>query len=147
MIAHKRIGNSIGFTAQRICSLCGDDLSECPHLRGHAYWVRGGPWENGPCRVCLSDMSCRHRADRLYRAGVVSIIKEAQLHEVSIVRRPAQPEARMTAIPISNDDLREAFGPRFKVGMPLSCDRCLGECWGIDDPFLDRQTELIEATA
>lgn len=133
-IAHKRIGNSIGFIAQRVCSLCGEDLSECPHRRGRAYWVRGGPWAGGPCRVCLRE-DCRHRVDRLYRAAVVSIIKEARIREVSIVRRPAQPEARLTALPVSMEDLRAAFGRHFEPGMRVSCDKCLGECEGIDDPF------------
>jgi hypothetical protein len=135
-IAHKRIGNSMGFTADRICSLCGGDLSECPHHRGRTYWVRSGPWEGGACRVCLED-ECRHRPNRLYRASVVSIIKNIDvLREVSLVRRPAQPEARLTELPVSTADLRRALGPRFKAGMPVSCDRCLGECQGIEDPFL-----------
>jgi len=144
-IAHKRIGNSIGFTAQRICSLCGEDLSECPHRRGRTYWVRGGRWAGGACRVCLRE-DCRHRPDRLYRAGVVSIIKNIEvLREVSFVRRPAQPEARLVELPISTEALRTALGPGFKVGMPVSCDKCLGECEGIEDPFLERGGEASDA--
>jgi len=42
-IAHKRVGVSIGFDAKhRICTLCGEDLTECPHLIGRLYEVPGG---------------------------------------------------------------------------------------------------------
>jgi hypothetical protein len=39
-LAHNRIGMSIGGTARRLCSLCGDDLSECEHIPGISYLVR-----------------------------------------------------------------------------------------------------------
>jgi hypothetical protein len=139
-IAHTRIGNSIGFTAQRICSLCGEDLSECPHLRGRTYWVRGGSWAGGDRRVCLQS-SCRHKPDRLYRASVVSIIRNVDvLREVSFVRRPAQPEARLTQIPVPLEDLKAALGPGFTPGMPVHCDRCLNDCDGIEDPLFELET-------
>jgi hypothetical protein len=56
-----------------------------------------------------------------------------------------QPEARLTELPVSTADLRQAFGPEFNVGMPVSCDRCLGDCEGIDDPLLERESELVAA--
>jgi hypothetical protein len=127
----------MGFIANRICSICDEDLSECPHMRGRSYWVRG-PQPEEHCRICLKG-KCRHRPDRLYRASVVSTIKEVeQIREISIVRRPAIPEARLTALPIPTPDLAAALGPDFKIGMPVSCDRCLAACPGIEDPFLDR---------
>jgi len=76
----------------------------------------------------------------------VSIIKNIEvLREVSFVRRPAQPEARLVELPISTEALRTALGPGFKVGMPVSCDKCLGECEGIEDPFLERGGEASDA--
>jgi hypothetical protein len=105
-IAHKRIGQSIGFTAQRICSICGEDLSECAHRKGRSYWIRGRPGPSGHYPVCLAE-SCAHRADHLYRVSVVSIIREAQLREVSFVGRPTQPEARLLALPIDTKRLAD----------------------------------------
>jgi hypothetical protein len=142
-IAHKRIGFSIGFTAQRICSLCDQDLSECEHVQHRLYWTRGGPGAMGPCRVCMQD-SCRHRSDRLYPARVISIVKNVDnVREISLVRRPANPEARMTELPeTSSSEFAKKFGPRFKPGMTLSCDRCLGECQGFDE-----LTESIELSS
>jgi hypothetical protein len=143
-IAHKRMGFSVGIIAKRFCSLCDGDLSECEHIRGRSYWIRGGAEPGLDCRVCLRP-HCRHRTDRLYRAPVVSIIKEVdELREISWVRRPAHPEARLVALPVSTDDRAEAPGGDFSVGVPVSCDRCLDPCPGIDDPFarVEVETEL-----
>ena len=133
-IAHKRMGFSPGFTSKRICSICGDDLSECPHIRGRTYWVRGGPAPTGSCPVCMNQQ-CRHRPNRLYRVAVVSIITDVQAREVSIVDRPAQPEARLLALPVSTERLARTLGPRFQPGMQVSCDKCLEACPGIEEVF------------
>jgi hypothetical protein len=131
-IAHKKIGFSVGFIANRICSICGEDLSECPHQRDRSYWVKGGPRTNRPCAVCVND-NCNHRPDHLYRAGVVSIIKSGEIREVSLVPRPANPDARLTEIPISTRDLIDHFGDEFVPGLPVSCDKCLSPCGGFDE--------------
>ncbi|MDW4916433.1 hypothetical protein [Streptomyces californicus] len=133
-IAHKKMGFSIGFTATRMCSLCRHDLAsdDCPHFRGQSYWVRGGADANGSCRVCVRD-ECKHRPDTLYRASVVGIVSAESnmvLHEVSIVRKPAQPEARLTEIPIDIQRLAAHLGPNFLPGVRVSCDQCLGDCPG-----------------
>ncbi|MFC8492451.1 hypothetical protein ACFUJU_16970 [Streptomyces sp. NPDC057235] len=133
-IAHKKIGFSIGFTAVRFCSICNEDLSSenCSHFRDRSYWVRGGAVEGASCRVCHDD-SCNHRPDTLYRTQVVSVVDENSgmaLHEVSIVHKPAQPEARLTEIPIELNDLARKFRSSFLPGLPVSCDKCLYACEG-----------------
>jgi hypothetical protein len=129
-IAHKRFGFSPGYTARHVCSICGDDLSECPHLRSRLYWVRGGLNDSGVCPICMQENCKRHRADRLYQARPVSIVTDLEGLEVSLVGRPANPEARLLSIPVSMERLAEEFGPAFTAGMPVRCDRCLGDCWG-----------------
>lgn len=133
-IAHKKIGLSIGFTAIRFCSICRQDLSSdaCLHFRDRSYWVSGGADPEGPCRVCAGDV-CSHREDTLYRAAVVGVVSEASnmvLNEISFVRKPAQPEARLTELPIDADELAEYLGPEFLSGVRVDCGKCLGECWG-----------------
>jgi hypothetical protein len=145
-IAHTRVGMSIGFIANRVCSLCGNDLSECPHMPGRAYWERGGAGPTGKCRVCR-EASCHHRPDRLYRAQVVSIVESGKLREISFVPRPANPEARLTRIPVPTEDLAEALGPSFMRGITVSCDKCLGPCPGfsdLGDDLEEREIELIQ---
>ena len=93
-LGHDRIGLSVGGRAsKRVCSLCGMDVSECEHLPGSAYLVPGGTDDLGGCRV-FGESECDHLPTESYRASLVSIIQEMELDEVSIVTRPAHPEAR-----------------------------------------------------
>lgn len=129
-LAHNRIGMSIGGAAVRICSLCGGDFSECVHLPGTAYVVPGGADELGWCRICLAE-SCEHTpADRV-RVTVVAIIRQVELEEISLVSKPAHPEARLTSVSVSTSDLQSALGPEFQPGMDVSCDKCLSSCGGL----------------
>jgi hypothetical protein len=129
-LMHNRFGVSAGMVGDAVCSLCGQDLSICPHIRGRSYWVAGGPSSVSEiCRVC-NDAGCKHRADRLYRAGVVASYRNMEFRELSIVRRPATPEARFSDTPVSTSELAEKFGDRFRLGAPISCDLCLGPCPG-----------------
>jgi hypothetical protein len=77
--------------------------------------------------------SCEHSSDYLYRAPVFSIVKAMKMREISVVRRPDDPEARILEIPVDTEDLRTALGPEFSPGTPVSCDKCLGNCWGFDE--------------
>jgi hypothetical protein len=133
-IAHKRFGTSIGFTAKsRICSICGKELADCEHLPDELYEVAGGIGPAGVCPVCTNSECTDHSPEKRYRVGVVGIVRELELHEISIVRKPAQPEARFTSLPVSTEDLQEALGSSFVPGMPVSCDKCLYPCSGIDE--------------
>jgi hypothetical protein len=130
-LGHNRLGMSVGGAARRICSLCGQDLSECEHMRGTAYLVPGGPAELGWCRVCLKESDCDHSPDEDYRVSVVSRIIEMELVEVSIVGKPAHPDARFTFVGVDIADLRDQLGADFAPGMPVNCDRCLSPCHGL----------------
>lgn len=133
-IAHVRVGLSVGGPARRICSLCGEDLSECPHQRGTAYWVSGGIDALGWCRVCMRRNECEHTPDQRYRAAVGAIVVDMSIEEVSLVDKPAMPEARFTKKTMDTSELRALLGPEFSPGVPLSCDRCLKECDGLIRP-------------
>ena len=107
-LAHTRMGLSIGFIVRKVeCSICGKDPALCDHVTGRVY--------DGKC--------CVRR------------LEEVELLEVSLVDRPAQPDARIHAISIDTGELREMLGPEFRPGMPVSCDRCLNPCTGLSWPF------------
>jgi hypothetical protein len=131
-IAHKRFGFSPGYTAILRCSICDEDLSECPHLPHRYYWIRGGNCPTGRCAVC-HEKECRHRADRLYRTRLTSLVTDMEILEVSFVRRPAGVTTRLLELPISMDGLQETFGPEFTPGTRISCDQCLGDCLGFTE--------------
>jgi hypothetical protein len=129
-LAHNRIGMSIGGTAKRLCSLCAEDLSECEYIPGTAYLVPGGASSLGWCRVCLQE-ACEHAPDQTYRVSVAGIIKEMDLVEVSLVAKPAQPEARIMEISIPVAELVEELGDEFVPGDEVTCDACLLVCSGL----------------
>lgn len=132
-MAHRRMGFSPGFVGTRFCTICDQDLSECEHIRGRRYWVRGRSDAEGRCRVC-HETKCDHRPDRLYATPVGAVIKEiTEVREVSLVSRPAQPEARLLSVSVPTEALRRALGSKFRVGMDVSCDQCLGDCWGFSE--------------
>jgi hypothetical protein len=131
-IAHKKMGTSIGYYGDRICSICDHDLSDCPHSQDRSYWVRGERDSRGNCRVCQKK-KCDHSVDNLYRARVVGISINLVLEEVSFVRRPADPEARITDIPFSGGEMAAHFGSEFQEGMPVRCNACSGICPGFTE--------------
>jgi hypothetical protein len=127
-LAHSGYGFSMGGSARRICTLCGEDLSECPHLKGKAYLVPGGSAELGWCRVCRSAEACEHSPEQFYRVGVTAKLVDIHLEEISLVDRPANPEARLLSCSISNSTLLARLGDDFIPGIPISCDNCLTPC-------------------
>lgn len=129
-LAHNRVGFSIGGSASRICSLCGEDFSECEHVPGIAYMVPGGSSALGWCRVCL-EKACDHSPHQLYRVSVTAIIQEMEVHEVSLVDKPAQPEARIMQMSVPTSELQAELGDGFIPGIEVSCDRCLRPCEGL----------------
>jgi hypothetical protein len=137
-IAHKRIGMSVGFTVRRrICSICREDWADCPHSPNELYDVPGGLDQAGHCRVCSKENCTKHLPGQTYRMPPIAIVMEADLKEISFVAKPAYPDARPTSLPISTESLRAAHGPSFTPGAPVSCDRCLSPCEGIEEfPFL-----------
>ena len=130
-LGHNRMGMSVGGLSRKVCSICGEDFSECPHRPGVEYVVNGavGPLEW--CRVCGERDGCEHLPDERYRARLIMIIVEMQLEEVSIVDNPAFRDARITSMSYTLDDLRQALGEDFAPGADVACNRCLLGCDGL----------------
>jgi hypothetical protein len=129
-LGHQRWGFSIGFTGDRICSICGQDLSECDHFVGRWYEVTGGPNARGHCRVCAKQECTEHLPSKIYRASCMSIVTVGEIHEVSIVGRPAQPDARPNVCQVPDDVVFENMGTDFEFGQTLHCNFCQQSCSG-----------------
>lgn len=107
-LAHNRIGLSPGIKIRAVeCSICRSDPDDCEHMRGRDY---GG-------------QKCVH------------MITEGDILEVSVVGRPAQPDARITSISVDTNKLKRKFGKEFHHGVPVTCDMCLSPCGGICRPY------------
>lgn len=139
-IAHKRFGNSPELiVSKKICSLCGDDASECRHIGYHLYAVRGGRVNSptGRCRVCARE-TCDHTPEARYLTNPTSIISKIErIEAVAIVSKPRQPTARFVALPVDTKDLAAELGRQFKPGMRVSCEKCLMACEGFTYMRLD----------
>lgn len=138
-LGHNRWGMSAGMLTVKQCSICGGDLSECEHTPGAKYKVVGGVEPLGWCRVCRSKESCEHAADEVYLAGVVAVVVKAELEEASVVARPAFPDARVTSMSLSIEDLKAQLGDEFQPGMDVACVRCAGPCAGLVKPEIERK--------
>lgn len=107
-LAHNRIGLSVGMKIKTVeCSICRNDPDDCDHIRGREY---GG-------------QVCGH------------VITEADILEVSVVGRPAQPDARITSVSVGTNELKQKLGEEFYHGVPVTCDMCLSPCGGIYRPY------------
>lgn len=131
-ISHKRFGFSIGYVGSRMCGICGDDASECPHFEDTVYEVTGGPNRSGYCPVCSTKGCIEHLPENTYRVRPTIIVSIAEIFEVSIVSKPVQPDARLKAIPVDREKLIEALGPNFVYGETVNCDKCIKPCEGFE---------------
>lgn len=103
-LAHRRFGFSVGFTTKSAeCSICGLDPQLCDHVRGFEY----------------DGQKCYRR------------IIELDLHEVSLVDRPKDPNARICTIPVPIKDLKRALGDSFQPGARVACNKCQHGCMGL----------------
>jgi len=132
-IVHKRFGFSPSFrVGKQICRICGEDASECPHLRDRLYPVTGGRDDEGCCRVC-HERTCRHEDSVEYMTRMtVKITEIVEVDHLAIVSRPRQPDARLLGIPVSTENLAEALGPDFSPGIEVHCSLCEFACTGFD---------------
>ena len=106
-IAHKRIVVSPEFILVGWdCTICGADAETCAHIAGRVY----------------DGKDCGRRA-----RGPVKLLG------IAWVTRPDQPDARVQALPISTEELGSKMPSEWRPGMPLSCDRCLLPCDGVEE--------------
>ena len=91
-------------------------------MPGTASMVPGGADDLGWCRVCLKE-SCDHVATETHRVSVVAMIRQMNVDEVSLVSKPAHPEARLMVVSIPTSDLATPSASRCCAGGPTSTRR------------------------
>lgn len=123
-LLHFRMGFSIGFTATRWCSICHEDLDYCVHLLGKTYSLVAQRIENS-CNIC-GQRSCGHVVGDSYDVHPTGIIRQVDLHEVSLVHRPRDPLARV-----------QEFRQHVDAAQTATCD-CWQPCTGFWDLGGDR---------
>jgi hypothetical protein len=130
-LAHKRMGFSMGFTGNAICSICDSDVTECPHRPGYSYEVSAVKHADGRCNICGSEVCADHLAGQIYEAETrVSITEIYEIDHVALVSQPVQPDARLTSISITRKELESRLGHPIVEGQSVRCNQCLDECQG-----------------
>lgn len=131
-LMHLRIGLSPGFTGPRLCSVCGQDLSECPHVPGLSVTVVAEN-HDGHCSACGASWPCsQHVPGTAVDVVPHGVIAEMDLHELSFVDRPRQPRARISELELPDALLRAHLGriPN-AADEPVVCHRCKWPCQGL----------------
>ncbi len=127
-LMHQRWGMSAGFTATRRCSLCKEDIDLCAHLLDTLYEVRVERSSDGTCSAC-GRRSCLHSDGEMVLAYPHPVMDDFELHEVSLVRRPRDPLARISKLELNPGLLARALGAN-PDGRDVQCYRCLHPCQG-----------------
>ena len=86
-LLHLRFGQSSGFTARYVCTICGEEAGDCIHLRGHTYpKIAGNSGEDGNCDIC-GDTCHIHDVGTTYQVPADFRLSDIRLQEVSLVPR------------------------------------------------------------
>lgn len=141
-LLHIRYGNSMGFTARHLCTVCGEDFTGCPHARGRSYGVVVARREGGECNVCDA-RDCTHRPGEVVEVSAQSVMADIDLREVSLVPRPRDPLARITARQVDPARLEDALRTRVGAGMRLLGHDCMYQCEGFRRPEAGAHIEWL----
>ena len=134
--SHLRMGYSVGFTAVRYCSICNEDMSRCEHMPNRLYTVRVA--DVGQC-PCGESPNCRHNEGDVLELRPHAVVKDADLHEVSLVARPRDPLARISAVSFDNQKMTTLAGREIPSGtIESECLHCRQSCTGMwrEDAFV-----------
>ena len=134
--AHTRIGLSPATLGNAICSVCGVDVTTCPHRPGDTVKaVVAARVGDGRCNIDGVTGCSVHEVGSTYDAEVRIIITHVHMiEEISLVLRPAQPNARIQRVTIPRSDFERALGHPLPAGAVPRCDRCLSGCGGLIHP-------------
>jgi hypothetical protein len=121
-LAHIPYGQSMGFTSDYVCSICGEDPSQCPHTPEEEHEVVASRF-TGSCSICGAQAECKHREGEKYEVHPRPIWSNPVLHEVSLVPKPRDPLTRIMAL-----EIREPHDPPAATQPMWRCWSCAFDC-------------------
>jgi hypothetical protein len=127
-LMHVPLGNSPGISMLYGCSVCDGDPSRCTHDFGLLY-ERIAETIDGVCSVC-EEKECEHAIGATYPVKAYPRRRSLEVHEISLVPRPRDPLARITARTVDDRDLRAILGFAPTPHVPVMCDTCMYVCEG-----------------
>jgi hypothetical protein len=132
IISHLRLGQSVGFTAPRVCSICHENImsERCPHMPNQIYKVTVEDLEHCPC----GSTNCTfHKIGDTIKVYPRSLIKEVDnLSEISWVARPRDPLARIITISYTSDQMSLLMHTEIPSTIrTIECLHCRQACTGL----------------
>jgi hypothetical protein len=135
-MAHLHMGLSAGFTAKRLCSICGDDFSECVHDPDWLYPVTAERTD-GDCNICGASDDCDHPPGTEYLVRPTIRLDSAVMREVSLTPNPRDPSLMITSL---QSDPQPP--PPTSLSYRRRCLACMsGIC---EDPGADMSSRALE---
>jgi len=134
-LSHMNMGFSIAASGKSICSICGQDSLDCPHLRGEKYDDVVACRIDGICNIC-TERYCDHLAGQVFNGvRAFSIMtKVLTLDHVALVENPGNPLCVVQGVSLGRKDMLERLPAnehhQFVYGKTIVfCHHCL-ECDG-----------------
>ncbi|MCK4354708.1 MAG: hypothetical protein KAW83_05585 [Dehalococcoidia bacterium] len=107
MLSHSKGGFSIGGSGNAICSICGNDIFDCPHVKGNTYDGVVAKRHYDICNIC-GQQECNHKEGETYKGvRAFAIVTELNLDHVSFVQNPANPLCVVHGYSVPKSDLLE----------------------------------------
>jgi hypothetical protein len=131
-LMHLRVGFSVGMNTVRCCSICSEDIDLCEHQLDEKYEVVADR-KDGTCTIC-GIKSCDHAVGDSVSCYPGVLHRDIELKEVSMVRFPRDPLARLDAVQMDESMITKMLADR-SPGEPIACHRCIGPCCGFSYPF------------
>lgn len=110
LLSHSRGGFSVGGRGRTICSVCGEEILNCPHVKGRAYDGITARKINGErCNICGEHL-CGHIPGNTYdHVRVFGVVVEMEVDHVSFVENPANPLAVVHSYSLTRADMLSAL--------------------------------------
>lgn len=125
--AHIPLGMSAGFTARHVCTVCNEDLIDCPHQLGIRYTTTVVKDADGECSACAED-DCDHMPGSQVSVVAQPRLVDLVLYEISATPNPRDPRNRIESIEVSTEELVEALGRMPRGGERIWSHACIWPC-------------------
>lgn len=130
MLSHSKGGFSVGGKGRTICTICGEDILNCSHVKGQAYdRVTARRIEGELCNIC-GERQCGHLVGSTYdNVRAFGVVVELDLDHVSFVENPSNPLAVVHRYSLTRSDLVSALPEDEQAGFEygktkIHCHHC-----------------------
>jgi hypothetical protein len=129
-LSHSRLGFSVAGTARTICSICGENMLTCPHVKGRTYdQITARKIQDKRCNIC-GESECEHIVGTTHdKVRAFGILVDLAIDHISFVENPANPLAVIYQYSLTKSDLMEMLPKEqrdsFEYGTcAIRCDHC-----------------------